>query len=130
MRHRWLCAALALPLLAACGPRPAATPTPAEIRQRLEQACGIHLAELPEVRKSSRVRGAPGKGWSDSVSATIVLPAAEAPAAIEALRRNRTLQRRGESDSRYSYESVPGVLPETSCELDTAQHLLYFSDTR
>jgi len=60
-------------------------------------------------------------------SAKVVLPSGDVEAALASLRNNRTLHSRGQSDTRYSYESWPDARPVKACELDTSLHVLYFS---
>jgi len=121
------CAALLLAAVPSCGGRTEPALTPRDAAHWLRLACGIGFARDPVVVKS---RPPMRKRGPVSVTATLVLPDGEVAAALEALRRNRSLHRRGQSETRYSYQSFPGVIPETECELDTALHVLYFRYTR
>lgn len=119
-------AALLLATLAGCGPNDGSDLPPSDAARWMAQACGVRFREPPRVLRStlSRVRTAGGE--PASVVVTVVLPDDEAEAAVRALAHERSLHRRGQSETRYSYESFPEVRPEKECELDTAQHVLYF----
>jgi hypothetical protein len=104
-------------VLAACHSRNESM-KPQDAARWLQQACGITFARDPVVLSST-----------SATSATVELPAAEVTAALEALRNNRTLHKRGQSDTRYGYESFPESSAAKQCELDTALHVLYFSYT-
>jgi hypothetical protein len=123
---RGLLLALALAVAVSCGKKTADTLAPRDAARWLHLACGITFAQDPVVLKSSpptRQRALV------AVSATVVLPDSEVAGALAALWKNRSLHRRGQSETRYSYQSFPGVIPETECELDTALHVLYFRYT-
>jgi hypothetical protein len=120
---RGLLFALALSVVVSCGKKGEAPLAPREAAQWLHRACGITFAQDPVVLKSSPPTQ---RRTLVSVSATVTLPDTEVAGALEALANNRSLHRRGQSETRYSYQSFPGVIPETECELDTALHVLYF----
>jgi hypothetical protein len=121
--HRDLLIILTLSMLAACRAKNTDALKPQDAARWLYQTCGITFAQNPVVLKST---SAARRGTSVSVSATVVLPSAEAAPALESLGKNRSLHRRGQSESRYSYESIPEARPEKECELDTSLHVLYF----
>lgn len=101
---------------------------PQDAARWLKRACGVTFAQDPAVLPDTSV--IPGRpGAAVIASATVVLPAAEVESTLESLRNNRLLHRRGQSDTRYSYESFPDTRPETACELDTSLHVLYFRYT-
>ncbi|MCC7462437.1 MAG: hypothetical protein IT480_08250 [Gammaproteobacteria bacterium] len=108
-----------------CGRSDGSGLAPAEAARWMEAACGIRFAELPHVVRSAMVRSRSPSGAAARVTVTVVLPDGETASAIAALARNRSLHRRGQSDTRYSYESFPGARHESACELDTAQRVLY-----
>ncbi|MEO8308698.1 MAG: hypothetical protein ABI616_11740 [Pseudomonadota bacterium] len=98
---------------------------PQDAAHWLQQACGIRLAQDPVVQSGNAV--VPRQGSSVAASATVVLPAKEIASALDSLRNNRSLHSRGQSDTRYSYESYPDVMPVKACEVDTALRVIYFS---
>jgi hypothetical protein len=115
-------ATVALFMLAACHSKGTAM-KPQDAAHWVHEACGITFAQEPVVLSGS----APAAHQVSSViSATVVLPATEVAAALESLRNNPTLHSRGQSDTRYSYESYPDAGPAKACELDTSMHVLYF----
>jgi len=122
--------ALTLSMLAACSAADTGTLTPQDAARWLYQTCGVTFARDPQVLKGAALKPTPRQSWSVFVSGTVALPDAEVRAALESLRRNRSLHKRGNSETRYSYESFPGVLPEKECELDTSLHVLYFRYTQ
>jgi hypothetical protein len=107
-------------MLAACGAKDAGTLKPPDAARWLHQTCGITFARDPVILVSASASPV-------AVSATVSLPSSEEASALESLRNNRSLHSRGQSESRYSYESFPGAGPEKRCELDTSLHVLYFS---
>lgn len=111
---------LVLSMLAACHSRDAGTMKPQDAAHWLKETCGITFDRDPVVL--------PGTSIS-ATAATVVLPETEVASTLEALRNNRSLHRRGQSDTRYSYESYPGASAGKLCELDTSLHVLYFSYT-
>jgi hypothetical protein len=115
----------ALVLLTGCGPRDGSDLPQADAAHWMDAACGIRFAAAPKVIRSTVVASRAPSGAPASVVLTVVLPDGEADAAVAALARNRTLHRRGQSETRYSYESFPDVRPEKECELDRSQHVLY-----
>jgi len=117
---------LTLAMLAGCRARDTDTLDPQEAARWLHQTCAITFTQSPVVLKSS---AAARRGSAVSVSATVVLPSAEVAPALESLSKNRSLHRRGQSESRHSYESFPEARPEKECELDTSLHVLYFRYT-
>jgi hypothetical protein len=119
-------AALLPALLAGCGPRDGSDLPPADAARWMAAACSVRFHEPPRVLRSSVARTRAANGEPTSVIVTVVLPEAEAQAAIAALAHDRSLHRRGQSDTRYSYESYPEARPAKACELDTGQHVLYF----
>jgi hypothetical protein len=78
------------------------------------------------VQSSSSARALARQRSPVAVSATLVLAESMVPAALSALAANRRLHQRGQSESRYSFESYAGDGPEIECELDSARHILYF----
>jgi hypothetical protein len=121
-----LVALLPLALLAACGSRDAGTLKPQDAARWLDLACGVRFAQDPVVLRGALQTSPSTHGPTATVSATVVLPVAEVDAVLQALRNNRSLHRRGQSETRYSYESFPDIRPEKECELDTSLHVLYF----
>ncbi len=118
---------LLAPLLSGgCGRGDGSDLSPADAGRWLEAACGVRFREAPQVLESTVVRSRSGPATPASAIVTVVLPDAEADEAVRALARNRSLHRRGQSDTRYSYESYPGARPEAECELDRSQRVLYF----
>ena len=117
---------LLVSLLAACHPK-GATMKPQDAASWLKLACGIIFSQDPVVLPDTSVIPSGRPGAAVIASATVVLPAAEVESTLTSLRNNRLLHRRGQSDTRYSYESFPDARPETACELDTSLHVLYFS---
>jgi hypothetical protein len=115
---------VALILLAACHSGSAAL-NPQDAAHLLHEACGITFTHDPEVLPDSSV--VPRRGLPMVASAKVVLPSGDVEAALASLRNNRTLHSRGQSDTRYSYESWPDARPVKACELDTSLHVLYFS---
>jgi hypothetical protein len=113
-------------LLAACGAKTSDTLKPQDAASWLHRACGITFAQDPVVLPSTSGAQEVRKGSSVVVTATVVLPAAEVEAALASLRNNRDLHSRGQSATRYSYESYPDAAVARACELDTALHVLYF----
>jgi hypothetical protein len=120
---------LLLSMLAACRAKDTDTLKPQDAARWLHQTCGIAFAQNPVVLKSTSAALAARRGSSVSVSATVVLPSAEVAPALESLGKNRSLHRRGQSESRYSYESIPEARPEKECEFDTSLHVLFFRYT-
>ena len=126
---RGLLCVLAMSMLVACSAADTGTLTPQDAARWLYQTCAVTFARDPQVLKGAALKPTPRQSWSVFVSGTVVLPDAEVRAALESLRGNRSLHKRGHSETRYSYESFPGVLPEKECELDTSLHVLYFRYT-
>jgi len=126
---RRLLSALTLTTLTACGTADTGTMQPRDAARWLYQTCGISFAQDPVVLKGTSVPSTARRGSSASVSGTVVLPSAEIAPALDSLRKNRSLHRRGQSESRYSYESFPGAVPGKECELDTSMHVLFFRYT-
>jgi hypothetical protein len=122
---RWWSIAL-VSLLAACHPKGTAM-KPQDAAHWLKQACGVTFSQDPVVLPDTSVIPSGRSGAAVVASATVVLPAAEVESALASLRNNRLLHQRGQSDSRYSYESFPDDRPGTACELDTSLHVLYFT---
>lgn len=116
---------LPLALFAGCGRGDGSDLPSTDAAHWMDAACGIRFAAAPKVIRSTVVASRAPDGAPASVILTVVLPGSEADAAVTALAQNRTLHRRGQSETRYSYESFPDVRPEKECELDTAQHVLY-----
>lgn len=117
-------ATLALCMLAACHSKGAAL-QPQDAAHFLHEACGITFTQDPQVLPDTSAIPRPGSPVV--VSAKVVLPSGDVEAALASLRNNRTLHSRGQSDTRYSYESWPDARPVKTCELDTSLHVLYFS---
>jgi hypothetical protein len=117
------CAAGIAVLLVGCGASDGNNVRVAEAGDWLFKACGVRMAQAPVLvpNTAGSRRRAP-----ESASGSVAVPVADLPAVLEALRLNRSLHLRGQSESRYSYESASDVRPEQSCELDVAQHVLYF----
>ena len=113
-------------VLAGCTAKSADTLKPQDAATWLHKACGITLAQDPVVLPSTSGAQEVRKGSSVVVTATVVLPASEVEAALVSLRNNRSLHSRGQSATRYSYESYPDATVATACELDTDLHVLYF----
>lgn len=118
-------AALWLALCAGCGPRDGSDLPPGDAAHWMDVACGVRFQAPPQVLRSAIARPRAANGEPASVILTVVLPDAEADAAVAALAANRTLHRRGQSETRYSYESFPEARPGKACELDRSQHVLY-----
>jgi len=108
-------------VLAACGSREGDLLNPQEAARLLHQACGVSFAADPVVISSTSA--------DSEVSATVVLPDSDAESALKALRDNLTLHSRGQSETRYSYESFPEARAQAACELDTSLKVLYFRYT-
>ena len=121
------------PLALACSATLAGCSAPASDRlsaadavRWIRQACGLSLNAAP-LLKEGRWRSSSGtQGWATWVDGIIVLPAAEVPDALHALREDRGLNLRGASDTRYSFQSPDGGAQERECELDTGTRQLYF----
>jgi hypothetical protein len=122
-------AIVTLTAVVACGAKDTGTLKSQDAARWLYQTCGIRFAQDPVILKNTWAGASAMRGRSGSVSATVALPSAEVAAALEALRNNPSLHRRGQSDSRYSYESLPEAAAEKECELDTSLHVLYFRYT-
>lgn len=123
----WTCLLAMLPaLFGGCGSRDGSDLPPAAAARWMDAACGVRFREPPQVLRSTVARVRAANGDPASVTVTVVLPESEADAAVQALARNRSLHRRGQSDTRYSYESFPEVRPAKICELDKVQRVLYF----
>jgi hypothetical protein len=112
--------------LAACGAKTAGTLKPQDAASWLHKACGVAFGQDPVVLPSTSGAQEVHKGSSVVVTATVLLPAAEVEAALASLRNNRDLHSRGQSATRYSYESYPDATVARACELDTSLHVLYF----
>jgi hypothetical protein len=115
--------------LGACSRSAAPGLAPNDAAHWLAAACGIRFQQAPTVLESNVVASKAGPGTPASVTAKLQLPDAEVDAALAALAHERSLHRRGQSATRYSYESFPDVRPEKECELDTALHIIYFRYT-
>jgi hypothetical protein len=102
--------------LVACGSKDDVM-SPPDAARWLQKACGITFAQDPAVLSGTA---------SGPVSATVSIPAAEMEAVLAALRNDASLHSRGQSETRFSYESYPGDGPERACELDTTMRVLYF----
>ena len=113
-------------LLAACGRGDGSDLPSADAARWMEASCGIRFGEPPQVLRSAVVRARAASAAPVSVTVTVVLPNSEVEGAVAALANNRALHRRGQSETRYSYESFPEARPYRECELDKAQHVLYF----
>jgi hypothetical protein len=113
-------------LLAACGAKTSDTLKAQDAANWLRKTCGITFAQDPVVLPSTSGAQEVHKGSAVTVTATVVLPATEVEAALASLRNNRDLHSRGQSATRYSYESYPDATIAKACELDTALHVLYF----
>jgi uncharacterized membrane protein len=98
-----------------------------DVAHWLHEACGITFAQAPVIAPNTAVTLQRRKDSMMVASATVVLPDSEIASVLESLRNDRTLHSRGQSDTRYSYESYPDARPGKACELDTSQHVLYFS---
>lgn len=120
---------LALSMLSACRAKNPETLKPQDAAHWLYQACGISLAQDPVVITSTPAAAAAHQGSSVAITATVALPDSEVASALEALRNNRSLHMRGQSESRHSYESYPEARPGKECELDSSLHVLYFRYT-
>lgn len=103
-------------MLVACGSK-GDVMSPQDAAQWLQKACGVTFAQDPVVLSSTA---------SGPVSATVSIPGPEMEAVLAALRNDASLHSRGQSETRYSYESYPGDGPERTCELDTTMRVLYF----
>ena len=112
-------------VLAACTAKTADTLNPQDAASWLHKTCGVAFAQDPVVVPSTGAEEV-RKGSSVVMTATVVLPASEVEAALSSLRNNRSLHSRGQSATRYSYESYPDATVAKACELDTALHVLYF----
>jgi hypothetical protein len=117
-------AAAALFMLGACHSKGTALRSQ-DAAHFLHEACGITFTQDPQVLPDASV--VPRPGSPVVASAKVVLPEGDVEAALASLRNNRTLHSRGQSATRYSYESWPDARPVKSCELDTSLHVLYFS---
>jgi hypothetical protein len=122
-------AVLALTMLAACGAKPADPVEPQEAADWLHRACGVTFAEDPVVLKTTPASSETRRTSSVAVNATVSLPESEVASALEALRNNPTLHSRGQSATRFSFESFPDAGAHKLCELDTSLQVLYFSYT-
>ena len=118
-------ALLGLALLVGCGRRDGSDLPATDAARWMAAACGIRFRDPPQVLRSTLSRARTPGGEPASVVLTVVLPDSEADAAVQALAHERALHRRGQSETRYSYESFPGARPEKECELDKSQHVLY-----
>ena len=112
-----------LSTLAACSAKYGGTVKSGDAARWLYRTCGISFAQNPVVVTNA---AAAWRRPSGAMSGTVLVPETEMAAALEALRMNRSLHIRGQSESRYSYESYPEATPEQECELDTSLHVLYF----
>lgn len=101
--------------LVACGSKDDVM-SPQDAARWLHKACGITLAQDPVVLSGMA---------SGPVSATVSIPGPEMEAVLAALRNDASLHSRGQSETRYSYESFPSG-PERACEVDTTMRVLYF----
>jgi hypothetical protein len=120
---------LALAMLAACGKKPAEVMEPLEAADWLHRACGVTFAEDPVVLKTTPASSETRRTSSVAVNATVSLPESEVASALETLRNNPKLHSRGQSATRFSFESFPDAGAHKLCELDTSLKVLYFSYT-
>jgi hypothetical protein len=114
---------LSVCILCGCGAPAGNNVRVAEAGNWLYKACGVHLSQAPALVASN---AGTRRRVPESASGSVAVPEADLPATLEALRLNRSLHLRGQSETRYTYESADDALPEKSCELDTVQHVLYF----
>jgi hypothetical protein len=110
-------------MLAACSDKYGGTVKPGNAADWLFKACGISFSQPPVIVHNASTEWRRPAGW---MSGTVAVPDAEMAAAKAALGLNRFLHRRGNSETRYSYESYTDALPERECELDVSLHILYF----
>lgn len=113
----------------ACGASACGVPAgnhvkPAETQDWLFRTCGVRLAQPPTLVANDA--GARRRA-TENASGSVAVPEAELPAVLESLRLNPQLHLRGQSETRYSYESTGDGRPQRSCELDRALRVLYFS---
>jgi hypothetical protein len=111
--------AILLLALVACSSKTAEPMKPQDAARWLHEACGVTFSQEPVVLTHARS--------STGVTVTVVLPGPEEASALRTLRNNRSLHSRGQSATRYSYESYPDATATIACELDTSLHILYFS---
>jgi hypothetical protein len=122
-RPGWIHALLPVIMLGACSAPDGNNVRSAEAGDWLYKACGVRLLQAPVLvaNDAGARRRAP-----ESASGSVAVPEADMLAVLDALRLNRTLHLRGQSETRFTYESADDVLPEKSCEIDKSQHVLYF----
>lgn len=98
----------------------------ADTAQWLQKACGV-IPSTPVVQKESgQTRSSPQQGRKIWVEGTIVLAQVDVSAALAVLRKDKGLNLRGASATRYSFQSPDGRAQVRECELDTGTRELYF----
>ena len=126
VRVLWIPAFVVGLSLCACSSPVTESPTIADTAKWLQKACGVVLS-TPAMQKEGRPsHSSPPRGWTAWVEGTIVLTPGDVSTVLEILRREKGLNLRGASATRYSFQSPDGRPQERECELDTGTRELYF----
>jgi hypothetical protein len=126
VRVIWLAALLSGISLCACSSRGTEAPKIGATSMWLRKACGVVLSAPPTRKAGAPARSLPPQGWTTWVEGTIVLAQSEVSTVLDALRKDKGLNLRGASATRYSFQSPDGRAVERECELDTGTRVLYF----
>jgi hypothetical protein len=98
----------------------------ADTAQWLQKACGV-VPSAPVIQKAGgQTHSSPQQGRTTWVEGTVVLTQDDASMALATLRKDKGLNLRGASATRYSFQSPDGRTQVRECELDTGTRELYF----